>query len=155
MTLWALDGGACLPRGNVCRVKMRLCRQALLLLPSSPACPTPRASSSWPPCKLEISLPQILLFRDSFIYLFFWCGPFLKVFIEFVTVLLVLCLVFWSQDMWDLSYLTRNRTCTPALEGGVLTTGPPGKSHIQRFLAPAWLFLVLLSLPVPSSPEMS
>ena len=33
----------------------------------------------------------------------------LKVFIEFVTILLLFyILVFWSQDMWDLSSLTRD-----------------------------------------------
>ena len=30
--------------------------------------------------------------------------------------------------MWDLSFPTRDWTCVPALEGGFLTTGPPGKS---------------------------
>ena len=31
--------------------------------------------------------------------------------------------------MWNLSSLTRYRTLIPTLEGEVLTTGPPGKSH--------------------------
>ena len=45
---------------------------------------------------------------------FFWCGPFFKVFIEFVTIsLLFYVLDFWPQDMWDLSSLTRDRACTP------------------------------------------
>ena len=36
-----------------------------------------------------------------------------KVFIEFVTILLlVYVLVFWSRGMWDLSSLTRHRTYT-------------------------------------------
>ena len=30
--------------------------------------------------------------------------------------------------MWDLNFLTRDWTTSPALEGGFLTTGPPGKS---------------------------
>ena len=34
---------------------------------------------------------------------------------------------FLATGMWDLSSLTRERTCTPALEGKVLATGPPGK----------------------------
>ena len=43
---------------------------------------------------------------------FFWCGPFLKVFIESVTTILLFCvLVFWTQGMWDLSFLTRDGTC--------------------------------------------
>ena len=37
--------------------------------------------------------------------------------------------------MWGLSSLTRGQTCTPpALEGKVLTTGPPGKTPALRFL---------------------
>ena len=50
-----------------------------------------------------------------------------KVFIEFVTVLLLFyVLVFWLRGMWDLSSRTRYRTLTPALEGEVLTTGLQG-----------------------------
>ena len=30
--------------------------------------------------------------------------------------------------MWDLSSSTRNHTCIPELQGGFLTTGPPGRS---------------------------
>ena len=38
---------------------------------------------------------------------------------------------FWLHlhSMWNLSSLTRDQTHTPALESGVLTTGPPGKPH--------------------------
>ena len=56
--------------------------------------------------------------------------------------LLLYVLVFWPQGMWDLSSLTRDRTCTPCIgrrslnhwtarevpAGGFLTTAPPGKS---------------------------
>ena len=38
----------------------------------------------------------------------------LKVFIEFVTILLLLYVLgFWPWGMWDLSFLTRDQTCTP------------------------------------------
>ena len=61
----------------------------------------------------------------------------LKVFIEFVTILLLFyVLVFWLWSMWDLSSLTRDQICTPALEGEVLNTGPPGKS--LRIVSDAW-----------------
>ena len=50
-----------------------------------------------------------------------------KVFIEFFTILFYV-LVFWLRGMWDLSSQIRDQTCTPALEGKVLTTGPPGIS---------------------------
>ena len=52
-----------------------------------------------------------------------------KVFIEFVTILLLFyVLVFWMQGKWDLSSLTRDRTAPLALEDEVLTTELPGKS---------------------------
>ena len=61
----------------------------------------------------------------------------LKVFIEFVTLfLLSYVLVFWLWSMWDLSSLMRDQICTPALEGEVLNTGPPGKS--LRIILDAW-----------------
>ena len=51
-------------------------------------------------------------FKVLFIY--FWCGPFFKVFIEFVTILLLFyVLVFWPWGMWDLSSPTRDWTHTP------------------------------------------
>ena len=60
-----------------------------------------------------------------------------KLFIEFVTILL-LChvLVFWPRGLWDSQRLDRgsNLDPTPALEGEVLTTGPPGKSLTFFFL---------------------
>ena len=58
----------------------------------------------------------------------------LKIFIEFVTAsFLFYVWVFWLRGMWGLGSPTRDRTCPPppllALEGEVLTTGPPEKSH--------------------------
>ena len=39
-----------------------------------------------------------------------------KVFIEFVTILLLLYVLgFWLRGMWDLSSLTRDRTRTPCI----------------------------------------
>ena len=35
--------------------------------------------------------------------------------------------VFWPQSLWDLSFLTRDWICAPALKGEFLSTGPPGK----------------------------
>ena len=53
----------------------------------------------------------------SFFFLvFFWGGPFFKVFIEFVTILLLFhVLVFWPWGMWDPSSPTRDWTCTPCI----------------------------------------
>ena len=57
---------------------------------------------------------------------------FKKVFIKFLSILLLLySQVFWPRSMQDLSSPTRDQTCTPALEGEFLTTGPLGKSTPQ------------------------
>jgi len=46
-------------------------------------------------------------------FFLFWCGPFFKVFIKFVTTLLLFyVLIFWPWGMWDLSSLTRDQTHT-------------------------------------------
>ena len=55
-------------------------------------------------------------------------GTILKVFIEFITILLLFyVLFFWSQGMWDLSFLTKELTSS-VLEGEVQATETPGKS---------------------------
>ena len=60
---------------------------------------------------------------------FFLTWTIFKVFIEFVTILLLFyILVFGSCSMWDLSFPTSDQTCTPCIGRGVLATGPPGKS---------------------------
>ena len=62
--------------------------------------------------------------------IFFLMWTIFTVFIEFVTILLLFYVsVFWPWGMWDLSSPRRDRTCMPALEDKVLTTGPPGKSQ--------------------------
>ena len=44
---------------------------------------------------------------------FFWRGSFFKDFIEFAAILLLFYFFgFWLQGIWDLSFLTRDRTCT-------------------------------------------
>ena len=57
-----------------------------------------------------------------------------NVLIEFVTTLLLVflnVLVFWPLGMWDASPAPGIEPVPPALEGKVLTTGPPGKSLNQ------------------------
>ena len=67
--------------------------------------------------------------REVYLFLFLSVfGTILKVFIEFVTILLLLFFFFWPWGMWDLSFPTGIEPTFPALEGKVLTTGPPGKS---------------------------
>ena len=61
--------------------------------------------------------------------------PIFKVFIEFVTVLLLLYdLVFWPQGMWDFSFQLGIEPSHPALEDAASTSGPPGKSQDYRIL---------------------
>ena len=54
-----------------------------------------------------------------------------KKFYLFMLILAIPC------GMWDLSYLTRDQTCTPDLEDGVLTPGSPGKS--LDYLFSSWI----------------
>ena len=58
------------------------------------------------------------LFHVSFFFkIFFSMWTIFKVFIDFVTALLLFyVLVFWPQGMWDLSSLTRDRTHAPCIE---------------------------------------
>ena len=57
-----------------------------------------------------------------------------KVFIEFLTILLLFhILVFWPRGMWDLSSRPGIEPVPPALEGEVLSTGPPRKSRRLGF----------------------
>ena len=55
-------------------------------------------------------------FFNKYFYLFkkfFWRrGPFLK---SLLNLLLLYVLVFWPQGMWDLSFWTRDWTCTPCI----------------------------------------
>ena len=65
---------------------------------------------------------------------------FLKSLLNFLTILLLFfVLVFWQRSMWDHSSPTRDQTCTPELEGEVLTTEQPGKSISPFFWSPAAL----------------
>ena len=49
-----------------------------------------------------------------FFKIFFLMWTIFKVFIEFVTILLLFyVLVFWQRGMWDLSSPTRDQTSTP------------------------------------------
>ena len=55
--------------------------------------------------------------------------------------------------MLDLSSLTRDQTCVPALEAGILTTRPPGKLFLLLYRIPWWedipiSFLVLLLIDI-------
>ena len=68
-----------------------------------------------------------LLFSLSFFFFLIW--TIFKVFIEFVTILfLFYVLAFWPQACGILAPKAGIEPTLPALEGEVLTTGPPGES---------------------------
>ena len=81
---------------------------------------------------METYLGQELLYK--FFLRFFFYVDHLKVFFEFVTILLLLyILVFWLPDMWDHSSPTRNGTCFPASEDEALITRLPDKAPLLKF----------------------
>ena len=76
--------------------------------------------SLWETHPLEWTLGLLFFFLDSFDM-----DHFLKVFIEFVTILLLFYVsVFWSWGMWGLGSSTRDWTHSPCI-------GPPGKSWVE------------------------
>ena len=100
------------------------------------------------PHLFDSPVPVIILFSQSqnlstilfFFLRFFWCGPFLKFLIEFVTILL-LFYVFWFFGHEACGILAPQpgiKPTPPALEGEVLTTGLPRKSQAP-FLCVTWI----------------
>ena len=86
-----------------------------------------------------------------FIYLFiFWCGPFLKSLLNLLQY--CFCSMFWFFGHEACGILAPQpgiKPASPALEGEVLTTGPPGKSLCVLFLSNIkhWPFSVSRSCP--------
>ena len=77
----------------------------------------------------------IFKFCSHFFKIFFLMWTIFKVFIEFITILLLFfyVLVFWTRGMWDLSSLTRDQTRTPSI----------GRRSLNRWTArevPALIF---------------
>ena len=84
----------------------------------------------------------IFLAKCLYIFLkFFLMGTIFEVFIEFVPMFFVLCFAFLATGMWTLVLPPGIESTPPALEGEVLTSGPPGKSPFSW----SWLS-VLISL---------
>ena len=61
------------------------------------------------------SLGFIYLFILIFLFVCFWCGPFLKSSLNLLQYCSFYVLVFWPWDMWDPSSRTRDRTCAPCI----------------------------------------
>ena len=67
---------------------------------------------------------------------FFLMWAIIKVFIQFVTILLLFYILdFWPGGIWGLSFPTKIKPALPALEGKVLTTRPLERS-LSTILAP-------------------
>ena len=82
-----------------------LCRPLLLLPAIFPSITVFSNAAYW--------LPKFVSFLKIF---FFDVELFLRVFTEFVTILLLFhVLVFWPQGMWDLSFPTGDQTHTPCI----------------------------------------
>ena len=65
--------------------------------------------------------------RSFFFKVFFFNGPFLKSLLNVLQYCVCFVLFFWPGTMWDLNSPPGIEPSPPALEGEVLTTGPPGK----------------------------
>ena len=82
---------------------------------------------------------QIFIPITSFFFKIFLIWTIFKVFIEFVTILLLFyVLIFWPRGMWDLSSPTRDRTPTPC-------TGRQSLNHWTAREVPATGVLYLCS----------
>ena len=78
---------------------------------------------SCPSNQRQLNIESFILFK-----IFFWCTWFLKVFIEFVRILLRFMSWCFGHEAWKILAPRRGiEPVPPALEGEVLTTWPPGK----------------------------
>ena len=70
-----------------------------------------------------------------FFFKFFWCGPFSKSLLNLLQYCFYFMFWFFGQEACGiLAPRPRIEPTPPALEGEVLTTGPPGKSqHVDSF----------------------
>ena len=87
----------------------------------------------------NIYVSVLLFFFKSLLNLLQYCFYFMFCFLS-------------TGGIWNFSSSTRDRTCTPALEGKVLTTGLPGKLPPT----PPQLLVVLkkLKIELPCNPEI-
>ena len=64
----------------------------------------------------ETSMSWTGQYRFLFFKRYFLMWAIFKVFIEFVTIILLFyTLFFWLRGIWDLGSLTRDQTCTPCI----------------------------------------
>ena len=79
---------------------------------------------------LKIKMAGYLdLFFKIFFFFFDVDHFFKEVFIGFVTILLLFCvLIFWLKGVWGLGSLTRDQICSPGIGRQSLSHWTPGKS---------------------------
>jgi len=98
-----------------------------------------------------------LCFFSSFLRIFFfWMVTILKVFIEFVTVLLLFffnVLVFCPDACGILAPQSGVETTPPTLEGEVLPPGPSGRSPYVSTWQPSTILMVLFSCCIKDGPS--
>ena len=75
----------------------------------------------------------VIRFRKKIFLRFFICGPFLKSSLNLLQYCFCYVLVLWPRGMCDLSSPTRVEPTPAALEGQLLTSGPPAKFPVIRF----------------------
>ena len=72
-------------------------------------------------------------------FMIFWCEPFLKSLLNLL--LYFFCFGFWPQGTWDLSFPTRDQTCTPCM----------GRQSLNHWITGdgRWLLLRISQPPPP------
>ena len=96
--------------------------------------------------KFNSSLSCLSIVGVLLLFLDFLCGLFLKSLLNLLQYCFCFYFVFWPQSLWNLSSQPGIEPVLPALEGKVLTAGPPAKSPASCFntenkYLPRWSYL--------------
>ena len=90
----------------------------------------------WRRALFSLFLWPLFLFPSLFSFCLFFFFFLSLYWICYTIASVVYVLVFWPQDVWDLSSPTRDGTHTLAMEAKVLTAGLPGKPLSSLFFYP-------------------
>ena len=102
-----------------------------------------KSENTW---RMNGSHPQLGPFHTGLVFIFFFMRTIFKVFIEFVTILLLFyVLVFLPQCMCEFSSLTRDRTCTPCigrqnLNNWMITREVPATFLVYDMFGISWVW---------------
>ena len=95
---------------------------------------TDRPSHRWPGMGVSLDTQEVWGQLWNASEVLFWFVDHSLSQIEFVTILLLFYfLIFWPEGRWDLTFPSGSKPLPSALEGKVLTTGPPGK-YLRKVL---------------------